>query len=150
MYDFIGYHVRDYMTPQPYTVSPETRLRELQALFDQHDFNGVPVVDAQQRLLGVATKLDLLKAFTFTPQSMLPQYEAIMAHEVAQIMTREPITVSPDLPLTRVLQRMVDMRTKSFPVVDEEGRIRGMIAREDLLRALRDATASAAPPHPEE
>jgi CBS domain-containing protein len=44
------------------------------------------------------------------------------------------------MPLTRVLQRVVDMRTKSFPVVDEAGRINGVIAREDLLRALRDAT----------
>lgn len=140
MYNFISYCVRDYMTAEPHTVGAETRIRELQELFDQHDFNGVPVVDEHGYLLGVATKLDLLKAFTFNCSSIVPHYEEIMSHRVDEIMTREPITVTPDMPLTRVLQRVVDMRTKSFPVVDEAGRINGVIAREDLLRALRDAT----------
>lgn len=144
MYDFLRYCVRDYMTAHPQTVGPETRLHELQALFDRHDFNGVPVIGADWRLLGVATKLDLLKAFTFTTQAMVPQYEAIMEGRVEEIMTREPVTVTPDLPLTRVLQRMVDLRTKGFPVIDEQQRIVGVIAREDLLRALHDATAPAA------
>lgn len=142
MYDFIYYCVRDYMTAEPCTVGVDTRIRELQDLFDNHDFNGVPVVDKNSYLLGVATKLDLLKSFTFNSQSIVPHYEEIMEHRVEDIMTREPITVTPDLPLTRVLQRVVDMRTKSFPVVDEQGRIAGVIAREDLLRALRDATGS--------
>ncbi len=140
MYDFLSYRVSDYMTTAPKTVGHDTPLRELQRLFDAHDFNGVPVVDDEGRLLGLATKLDLLKAFTFTPEAMVPRYDAIMERPVHEVMTREPITVPPDLPLTRVLQRMVDMRTKGFPVVDDEGRVVGVIAREDLLGALRDAT----------
>ncbi len=141
MYDFLSYYVRDYMTAGPQTVTPETPLHELQGLFDRHDFNGVPVVDSDGRIVGLATKLDLLKAFTFTPDAMVPHYDTIMGRPVQELMTREPITVTPDLPLTRVLQRMVDMRTKGFPVVDDEHRVVGVIAREDLLGALRDATA---------
>ncbi|ABM62780.1 HPP family protein [Halorhodospira halophila] len=140
MYDFLSYRVSDYMTAEPKTVGHDTPLRELQRLFDGHDFNGVPVVDEQGQLLGLATKLDLLKAFTFTPDAMVPRYDAIMERPVHEVMTREPITVAPDLPLTRVLQRMVDMRTKGFPVVDDSSRVVGVIAREDLLGALRDAT----------
>ena len=143
MYDFLSYCVRDYMTAHPQTVGPETRLHELQALFDRHDFNGVPVIGADWRLLGVATKLDLLKACSLTTQAMVPQYEASMEGRAEEIMTREPVTVSPELPLTRVLQRMVDLRTKGFPVIDEQQRIVGVIAREDLLRALHDATSPA-------
>ncbi|ABI57416.1 HPP family protein [Alkalilimnicola ehrlichii MLHE-1] len=139
MYEFVNYQVKDYMTPAPRTISPDTALRELEALFARHDFNGVPVTDEQQTLLGVATKFDLLKAFTFQPTAMIPPYEAIMARKVADYMTREPVTTQPDMPLTRVLQRMVEMRTKSFPVVDD-GRVVGVIAREDILRALEDAT----------
>ncbi len=142
MYDFLSYYVRDYMTPQPRTVGRDTALRELQGLFDAHDFNGVPVVDDDGRLVGLATKLDLLKAFTLTPDAMVPHYATIMERPVHELMTREPITVTPDLPLTRVLQRMVDMRTKGFPVVDDGHRVVGVIAREDLLGALRDATSS--------
>ncbi len=140
MYDFLSYCVRDYMTSEPRTVKAATPLRELQGLFDRHDFNGVPVTDEQGQLIGLATKLDLLKAFTFSPEAMVPRYEAIMERQVAEIMTREPITVTADLPLTRVLQRMVDMRSKGFPVIDDERRVIGVIAREDLLEALEDAT----------
>lgn len=139
MYEFLNYTVRDYMTVDPFTVFPDTRLRELESIFQDHDFNGVPVVDADGMLVGLATKLDLMKAFTFTPESMIPPYSAIMERSVDTVMTREPSTVSPDLPLTRVLQRAVDMRTKSFPVV-EQGQLVGVIAREDLIRALHDAT----------
>ncbi len=145
MYDFLDYHVRDYMTEHPHTVRTETRLRELHTLFEQHDFNGVPVVDDENRLLGVATKLDLLKAFVFNVEAMIPQYEAIMERTVGSIMAREPVTVSPDMPLTRTLQRIVEMRIKSFPVVEEHQRLVGVIAREDVLRALRDATGGGEP-----
>ena len=140
MYEFIRYQVQDYMTGEPRTVTAGTALRELQALFDRHDFNGVPVVDGDGRLDGLATKLDLLKAFTFTPATMVPHYDTIMDRQVEEIITREPITATPDLPLTRVLQRMVDLRSKAFPVVDDDQRVVGVIAREDILRALRDAT----------
>ncbi len=145
MYDFLNYCVRDYMTEHPQTVRTDARLRELQEIFEQHDFNGVPVVDDENRLMGVVTKLDLLKAFSFNIEAMVPQYEAIMERTVATIMAREPITVSPDLPLTRTLQRIVEMRTKSFPVVEDHQRLAGIIAREDILRALRDATRAESP-----
>ncbi|RLK48584.1 CBS domain-containing protein [Alkalispirillum mobile] len=139
MYEFVNYQVKDYMTRSPCTISPDTELRELEALFSRHDFNGVPVVDQDNTLLGVATKFDLLKAFTFQPTAMIPPYEAIMSRKVADYMTREPVTTYPDRPLTRVLQRMVEMRTKSFPVVEND-QVVGVIAREDILRALEDAT----------
>lgn len=143
MYQFLNDTVRDYMTPSPHTVTPQTSLRDLEALFGEHDFNGVPVVDSDQRLIGVVTKLDLLKAFTLRTDAMIPPYDEIMQQSVEAVMHREPVSVQPDLPLTRVLQRAVEMRTKSFPVVDEEQRVVGVIAREDLIRALRNATPEA-------
>ena len=56
---------------------------------------------------------------------------------VKEVMTRNVITFTPDTPLTRVLQTLVDFRVKSFPVLDG-GRLAGIIAREDLVRALHD------------
>ncbi|HXH02620.1 MAG TPA: CBS domain-containing protein [Candidatus Competibacteraceae bacterium] len=140
MYQFLHDKVADAMSDRPLTVSSDTPLAELTRLFDQHDFNGIPVVDAQQRLLGFVTKLDLLKAFRFTPEALIPPYAAIMAQPVSTVMTTEPVCVTEDMPLTRVLELMVDLRTKSFPVVRGE-RLVGIIAREDLLAALRRATA---------
>ncbi|MGD8428997.1 MAG: CBS domain-containing protein [Ectothiorhodospiraceae bacterium] len=139
MYEFLQYQVADVMTRQPVTVEPETSLAELEALFARHDFNGVPVTDKDARLVGLATKFDLLKAFTFSTGSKIPRYDEIMRQPVFSVMTREPVTVAPELPLTRVLQKMLEMRNKSFPV-EENGRLVGMIAREDLLAGLRRST----------
>jgi CBS domain-containing protein len=59
-------------------------------------------------------------------------------------MTRELVTVGPDLPLTRVLQELVETRNKSLPVLDGT-RLVGVVAREDVLRALRRAAAGERP-----
>lgn len=149
MYEFLHYQVRDAMTADPITIGPDTRLREVEKLFEAHDFNGVPVVDARRRLLGVLTKFDLLKAFCFAEQVMVPHYDEIMEQTAETVMTRDPVCVSPQLPLSRLLQKMVEMRAKSLPVVDD-GRLVGIIAREDVLRVLRRATVAHEIPAREE
>lgn len=149
MYEFLHYQVRDAMTADPITIRADTRLREVEELFEAHDFNGVPVVDPHQRLLGILTKFDLLKAFCFDAHAMVPRYDEIMEQTAATVMTHDPVSVSPQLPLSRLLQKLVEMRTKSLPVVDG-GRLVGIIAREDVLRALRRATATPAVPTHEE
>lgn len=142
MHAFLEARVVGYMTREVVTVGPDMPLGELEALFARHDFNGVPVVD-EGVLAGMVTKFDLLRAFVLTPQRMMPPYAEIQRLTGGQIMTREVITFRPDAPLIRVLQTMVDFRVKSFPVV-EGGRLVGMIAREDVIRALRDAASATA------
>ena len=140
MYRFLEWRVADYMTAAVVTVLPDTPVYELERRFVVHDFNGFPVVDAGI-LLGVVTKFDVLKAFIFTPETVLPPYEELSRRTAAEIMTRKVIAFSPEAPLTRVLQTLVDARVKSFPVL-EAGRLVGIIAREDVVRALRDASAT--------
>lgn len=139
MYEFLKYEVRDAMVAHPITISPQTPLKEVEDLFENHDFNGVPVVDEQRHLLGILTKFDLLKAFSLGIRAMVPHYDEIMEQPAEAIMTRDPVSVEPLLPLSRLLQKLVEMRTKSLPVV-ENGRLVGIIARQDVLRALRRAT----------
>ena len=145
MYEFLYYRVRDAMTAQPVVIDPHAPLSEVERLFETHDFNGLPIVDRSGRLVGMMTKLDLLRAFAFTPESIIPPYETIMCQPAERFMNADPETVGPDLPLTRVLQEMIDTRFKSFPVV-EEGRLLGIIAREDIMQALRLAVAGEKPP----
>ncbi len=139
MYEFLQYRVEDAMTPSPVSVTPDTKLRDLEQVFESHDFNGVPVLDVERRLLGLVTKLDLLKAFTLDPSAIVPAYDRIMEQPVETVMTHEPVCVEPRMPLSRLLQKMVEMRTKSFPVVKDE-RLVGVISREDVLKVLRRAT----------
>jgi len=142
MYRFLESRVADYMTRAVMTVSSDTPVHELERRFTQHDFNGFPVVDGGV-LVGVVTKFDVLKAFIFTPQSVVPRYEELSQRPAAEIMSREVLTFPPETPLTHVLQTLVDSRVKSFPVVDS-GRLVGIIAREDVVRALRDASGRSA------
>jgi CBS domain-containing protein len=144
MHEFLRYRVRHVMTEKPVTVKRDALLSEVEDLFEEHDFNTLPVVDSQGGLVGVLTKLDALRAFAFTPESVIPRYADVMQRHVEESMTRDPLSVDPDLPLTRVLQQMIETRHKSIPVV-EGGRLVGVIAREDVLRALRRAVAGEAP-----
>jgi CBS domain-containing protein len=144
MYEFLVYHVRDVMTENPLTVKPEISLQEMEAIFQEHDFNGIPVVDKEGTLLGLVTKLDLLKAFVFEKEEIIPSYEQIVARRASDVMTKEPEVVDPQTPLTRVLQRMIETRNKSFPII-ENGTLIGIIAREDVLKALHLAASGKTP-----
>lgn len=135
MRGFLGLTVRDAMTRPVTTITPEATLAELEDLFERHDYNSIPVV-CDGRLEGIVTKFDFLRNFIFTPDSVVPHYDTLMQRHVSDIMCREVITVPPDLPLTRVVQMMVDRSTKSFPVLGDGGLV-GIISREDVIRALR-------------
>jgi len=145
MHEFLAVRVSDAMTPDPIVIEPATTLAEVEAIFAVYNFNGLPVVGPRNRLLGVLTKLDVLKAFRFTPGSLIPPYEETMSRTVEPFMTREPVTVTPSTPLTRVLEEMVRTRYKSLPVV-QAGRLVGIVAREDVLAALRRVAGSASVP----
>jgi CBS domain-containing protein len=145
VYEFLKYWVEDVMTPDPIRVEPGTPIHEAERILEKHDFNGLPVVEESGVLVGIVTKLDLLKAFRFTDENILPPYDEIMQKPVESIMTRDVRTVCPRTLLTRVLEKMIDSRVKSFPVVDAR-RLVGIVAREDVLRGLRRGVAGVNPP----
>jgi CBS domain-containing protein len=137
MYEFLDYRVLDVMS-RPVTVRPEATLAEAEAILEKNGYNSLPVVDEQGRLLGVVTSLDLLRSFAFPEDTILPRFSEVMRRPVASVMSRDAQTVCPRTPLTRVLQKLVDSRNKSFPVVDDD-RVVGVVAREDVMLALRRA-----------
>ncbi|MEN8161569.1 MAG: CBS domain-containing protein [Myxococcota bacterium] len=147
MYEFLDYRVCDAMTGTPITVTADTSLAEAEAVLEKHDFNALPVVGPKGELLGVVTKLDLLRAFRFDDKHMFPPYDEIMARPVREVMATDVTTVTPRTPLTRVLETLVRTRNKSLPVVDD-GAVVGVIAREDVLQALRRAVAGERPTSP--
>ena len=144
MYEFTHYQVRDVMTSEPITVDQQTTLSDVEIIFDRHDFNGLPVIGEGNRLIGMITKLDLLKAFAFTKRVKIPKYDTIMLQPVSEMMMQAIDVFDPETPLTRVLHRMIETGYKSFPVVEGD-RVVGIIAREDILRALRRAALGQFP-----
>ena len=137
MDSFLEAKVADYMTRAVVSVRPETTVRALEDLLADHDFNALPVLDGDA-LVGIVTKLDVLRTFIFTPEHMMPAYATLSRLPAREIMTRHVFTFGPDEPLTRVLQALVESHARSFPVLDGS-RLVGMISRADVVRALRDA-----------
>ena len=128
-----------YMTRPVTTVTRKTTMRELEALFDKHDFNSFPVVE-EGKMLGIVTKFDFLRAFAFTTGQMVPHYDELMRRPVSEMMTEAVVHVELTAPLTRVLKLMVDLKSRSFPVIGLDRKLVGMISREDVIRALKEAT----------
>ena len=135
MYKFLQQTVEKYMTRNVKTVTRDLSVRELNEMFERDDFNTYPV-DEDSQIVGLVTKFDVLKCFAFTPSQMVPRYDDLMNRTVADIMTSAYIYVAADTRLTRVLQLMVEHRIRSIPVMDNEHRLVGIIARRDVLRAL--------------
>jgi CBS-domain-containing membrane protein len=135
VYRFLEETVAGHMTRKVMTVARELTVRDLGALFERDDFNTYPVEEDGQ-VVGIVTKFDLLKCFAFTPSQMVPRYSELMNRTVADVMISEFIYVRSDTKLTRVLQLMVEHRLRSIPVVDTDHRLAGIIAREDVVRAL--------------
>jgi CBS domain-containing protein len=77
---------------------------------------------------------------------MVPHYDELMNRQVVEMMTEAVVHVEPTTPLTRVLEMMVNLKTRSFPVIGPRRELLGMISREDVMRALREATSGADKP----
>lgn len=135
MHRFLEASTGDYMTRTVKTVGRDTTMRELQRMFVAVDFNAFPVRQDED-IVGLVTKFDYLKCFAFTPGRMVPSYDDLLSRRVAEVMTPEFIYVDAATKLTRVLQLMVDHRVKSIPVLDVRQRLAGIIAREDIMRAV--------------
>ena len=110
MYRFLEGTADQYMTRAVTTVTRQTTMRELEALFEKHDFNSFPVVE-EGKMLGIVTKFDFLRTFAFTTGQMVPHYDELMQRPVAEMMTEAVVHVEPTAPLTRVLQLMVSLKS---------------------------------------
>jgi CBS-domain-containing membrane protein len=100
-YRFLECTVSQYMTSTVQTVTRKVTLRDLEALFEKHDFNAFPVMEAG-KMLGIVTKFDFLQAFAFTTSQIVPCFDELMRRTVADIMTEAVVHVEPAASLARV------------------------------------------------
>jgi len=127
------------MSRRPKTVRPNTSVRALQELFVTHGFNAFPVVDEEQKLLGIVTKLDLLRVFRHDPRRLLPDLGALWADNVRDIMRTRVVTLAANDPVTAAVDRMLSANLRSLPVVERRGRtdvLVGIVSRGDVVRHL--------------
>lgn len=147
----------DLMTAEVITVTPETEITEAVRLMLEHRFNGLPVVDANNLLIGIICQSDLItqqkklqlpSLFTLLDgifplsagESMEKEMKKITAATVADAMTPEPTSIAPDAPLDEIATLMVDGKFHTLPVV-KDGVLVGIIGKEDILRTLLSSAA---------
>ena len=142
MYRFLESTASQYMTPAVKSVTRQYSMDELETLFKQHDFDAFPVVE-DGAMLGIVTKFDFLRIFAFSTGQMVPRYDELMKRTVGEVMTEAVVHVEATTPLTRVLQLMVNLKIRSFPVLGPNRQILGMISRGDVMRALKRSAPAA-------
>lgn len=147
MYEFLEETAGNNMACPARTVAPETTVGDLLRLFAIDDVEAYPVVSGD-RLIGIASKADALKAFALKPGSIVPHYDDAMGTTTREVMTHHVMTVDPDTKLQRVLHLMGSHHFKSLPVVDDNNRLLGMIAREDVISALARCNRRPSPSLP--
>ena len=139
--------VSEFMTRQVATVAPDTPIVEVVELLLGKLYRALPVIDAQQRVLGMITNEDLLEKGGLLAHLSIGQrlsaedLHVFMARlnqeqSAREIMSSPATTVNAQDALGHVVQFMLDKGLKRFPVVDEEQRLVGMISRLDVLRAV--------------
>ena len=150
--------VKDIMTKELITVSPDTEIVQATKLLLENRINGIPVTDETGKLVGILCQSDLIAQqkklpipsfFTFldglitltSMKQIEKQVQKIAAITVAQAMTPNPVTVQPETDIETVAALMVDNNFHTIPVVDK-GELVGIVGKEDVLKTLIPASDS--------
>lgn len=145
---FIPKHtrVRDLMTPSPQKVNLDTSLAEVARLLLSSTFTALPVVDEQNRPVGVISQGDLiyraglpmrLGLLAASDQEKVSTViAALTPRQAKEVMTRPAMTIEQDKWATDAVNLMLNKQVKRLPVVDAEGKLVGVLSRVDVFHAI--------------
>ena len=137
--------VRDNMSRLVRTVAPEMTLGDLARMFSASDVAAYPVV-RDEKIVGIVSRTDIIKPFAAMAATSAIYFESIAGTTVEEIMSRQVIAVELDATLDQVVHLMGAHDFKSFPVIDQENCVRGIVTRDDVIRALaRSSRRSSLP-----
>jgi CBS domain-containing protein len=149
--------VADIMERDPIAVGRDDDVESVIRVLREHELPGVPVVDGSRNLVGIITENDLIlrdeQADLHLPhhlnimggviylESMKHFEERIkkaFASKAEDMMTPDPITVTPDAPVEEAARLIAKHKHNRLPVVDDDGRLVGVVTRLDVLDAITD------------
>jgi CBS domain-containing protein len=142
----------DVMTREIISVRPDTTVAEAIRMMLDNRISGLPVIDEAGRLVGILTEGDLLRRgetgterhrprwleILMGPGRLAEEYVRTHGRKIGEVMTRDPVSVTPDTSLKEIVELMERRRIKRVPVLDGEAPV-GIISRADLLRGLAGA-----------
>lgn len=151
--------VADIMTKDVVTISPDTHIDRVATLLFDRNLTGMPVVDDQSRVVGIVTEYDLmnpefkvhiptyinfLKQLKVVHDSTIDEYKdqarKLVKARVADIMTRDVITVQPSTQVTKLVELISKFRINPIPVVDDSNILKGIVSRADLVKIFKESS----------
>lgn len=141
--------VSDVMTREVISVKPDAPIMDVIGLLFDKKMSGLPVIDAQGKLLGMVTEKNILSyilpsyigkvgrfIYREDPKSTKKKFAELAGMTVTQFMRTDVISSRGDVSLCEVARIMLTQKIRRIPVVDAEGMLVGIIARGDILRSM--------------
>lgn len=134
--------IRNWMTREVITVTPETSMLKASKLMKEHDIKRLPVIDTENHVVGIVSDRDIKAASPSkaTTLDMHEVYYLLSELKIKSIMTPNPVTVSPTDTVESVAMLMEEHGFGGIPVVDEEGKLVGIISDHDIFKVLISIT----------
>ncbi len=140
---------KDIMTPDVITIAPSLAVEQIAQLLLSCNISGVPVVDSEDRLVGLVSEGDLMRRqeggterqrswwlnLLAGPEERARDFIKTHGRRAEDVMTREVVTVTPDTPVGEIAEILERRRIKRVPVV-EDSKIVGIVSRANLLHGL--------------
>ncbi|MEC9488593.1 MAG: CBS domain-containing protein [Halanaerobium sp.] len=140
--------IKDIMTKEVIKASPDATVQEVAKLLEKHRINGVPVVDEENRVVGIVTARGLVSLYLPSYLNLLDrlfhlldydQFEA-KAQEMAQtpvkdVMEEDVVCVEGKISVVEAAAIMVDQHIRQAPVI-EDGYLVGIVTKSDIVKAL--------------
>lgn len=133
--------VRDVMSTHVIAAHASATYKELAAMLRYQRVSAFPVVDEDNKVIGIVSETDLLAKEALegtvpdTLESLPRQRERsrVRGLTAGELMSRPPVTIGPDAPVSHAARLMYNKRVKRLPVVSEDGTLIGIVSRSDVL-----------------
>ena len=148
--------VKEAMVKEVDSLSPDISVKEAMDILLKRKISGLPVIDTAGKLAGMFTEKNILSyllpsyiekvgrfVYEENPKATKKKLAELCQIKISQLMRKEVVTTTEETALCEAARIMLTQKARRLPVVDKEGKVVGIIAREDILRAMNKEAVCA-------
>ncbi len=145
--------IKEIMTTEVVTVTTEDSVEKCANILLENNFSGVPVLDEQDKLVGIITEGDLIRRasrikappylevlggliYLGNPQKFVAEIKKAMSLKAGELMTSKVITAHPEDSVEKAATLMIENEVRRLPVLDDTGNLAGIVSRRDIMHQL--------------